>query len=200
MPWPQNSVQHRTPLVLRARTDRSRSVRARGIDRTGPSLANAPTHGPASFFVPEFGPTPNSGTKKERDRTAVLATLTERGGNATLAVVPTVSVRTRRLIGWACVAVGIVSMLLGYAGVSGTSLVAKQLPYVISGGVFGVALIAMGGALVGRRESRHGSDRLAQVEAAMNEVQAVLLTRAQPAQPAQSAQSAQSAQPKRDEP
>jgi len=82
------------------------------------------------------------------------------------------------LIGWACVAVGVVSMLLGYAGVSGTSLVAKQLPYVISGGVFGVALIAVGAALVGRRESRHGSDRLAQVEAAMNEVRAVLLTRA----------------------
>jgi hypothetical protein len=89
-----------------------------------------------------------------------------------------VSVRTRRLIGWVCVGVGIVVMVVGYAGVSGTSLVAKQLPYVISGGVFGVALIAVGAALVGRRESRHGSDRLAQVEAAMNEVRAVLLTRA----------------------
>jgi hypothetical protein len=35
-------------------------------------------------------------------------------------------------------AIGLLSLLLGYIGVSGTPHVAEQLPYMISGGLFGI--------------------------------------------------------------
>jgi hypothetical protein len=94
--------------------------------------------------------------------------------------VPAIQQPVRRLVGWACVVAGVVVLLLGYAGVTGTSLVAKQLPYLISGGLFGVALVVVGSALIGRRSSGKGGDRLDQVERALNEVTAVLITRHRP--------------------
>jgi hypothetical protein len=38
-------------------------------------------------------------------------------------------------------------LLLGYLGISGTSYPAEQLPYLVSGGLVGVLLIAGGGTL-----------------------------------------------------
>lgn len=47
-----------------------------------------------------------------------------------------------RAIGLVAAVVGVVAILIGYIGVSGTPHVAEQIPYVISGGVFG--LFALG--------------------------------------------------------
>jgi hypothetical protein len=38
---------------------------------------------------------------------------------------------------------GLIALLVGYLGVSGTSHVAKQMPYFISCGVFGIFLIVV---------------------------------------------------------
>jgi hypothetical protein len=40
--------------------------------------------------------------------------------------------------------VGVIALIVGWIGVSGTGLAAKQLPYVISGGLGGVVLVALG--------------------------------------------------------
>ena len=40
--------------------------------------------------------------------------------------------------------IGALCLLLGYVGVSGTGHVAAQLPYFISGGLFGIFLLAVG--------------------------------------------------------
>lgn len=40
--------------------------------------------------------------------------------------------------------VGVVALILGWFGVSGTGLAAEQNPYIISGGLVGIALIAIG--------------------------------------------------------
>src|ERR1700724_2730763 len=43
--------------------------------------------------------------------------------------------------------VGVIALLLGYLGISGTPHVAEQLPYIISGGLFGIFLLGVGGML-----------------------------------------------------
>jgi peptidoglycan/LPS O-acetylase OafA/YrhL len=52
-----------------------------------------------------------------------------------------------RFLGIAAVVAGAVVLLLGYLGISGTSYPAEQLPYLVSGGLVGVLLIAGGGTL-----------------------------------------------------
>jgi len=53
------------------------------------------------------------------------------------------------LIGGAVlVVVGIIAVLVGYVGASGTSDVYEQVPYALSGGVLGLGLIIIGCALI----------------------------------------------------
>ena len=44
----------------------------------------------------------------------------------------------------ALVVIGLVALLVGWIGVSGTVLAYRQIPYVISGGIVGLALIVIG--------------------------------------------------------
>jgi hypothetical protein len=48
---------------------------------------------------------------------------------------------------WVCIAAGAVVLLLGWWGISGTTSVGRQLPYIISGGLFGIFLLGVGGLL-----------------------------------------------------
>jgi hypothetical protein len=52
-----------------------------------------------------------------------------------------------RLSAWAAIGVGVIALLIGYFGVSGTPYVAKQLPYFISGGLFGIFMLGIGAML-----------------------------------------------------
>ncbi len=52
-----------------------------------------------------------------------------------------------RSAGAALVASGLVSLLLGWLGMSDTVLTFEQMPYLLSGGLLGVALIIVGAAL-----------------------------------------------------
>lgn len=52
-----------------------------------------------------------------------------------------------RVVGIGAVVAGALVLLLGYLGISGTSYPAEQLPYIISGGLVGVLLVAGGGTL-----------------------------------------------------
>ena len=54
------------------------------------------------------------------------------------------------LVGFGLIAVGLVLVALGWYGASGTALVAEQIPYAVSGGAGGLALIVVGAALVMR--------------------------------------------------
>lgn len=49
-----------------------------------------------------------------------------------------------RVLAVALALVGVVAIVLGWIGVSGTGLAAEQIPYVISGGIVGIALVALG--------------------------------------------------------
>ena len=52
--------------------------------------------------------------------------------------------------GIALVVLGIIAVLAGYWGASGTASVADQMPYMLSGGAIGLALVIIGAVLVGR--------------------------------------------------
>lgn len=49
-----------------------------------------------------------------------------------------------RVLGVGLAVAGVVAIIIGWFGVSGTGLAPAQIPYVISGGIGGIALIALG--------------------------------------------------------
>jgi hypothetical protein len=51
-------------------------------------------------------------------------------------------------VGGAMIAIGAILVVAGYWGASGTAVIAEQIPYAISGGAGGLALIVTGCALV----------------------------------------------------
>ncbi len=52
-----------------------------------------------------------------------------------------------RVGAWGAIALGVVILLIGWLGVSNTVYPAEQLPYIISAGLGGVALIGIGAML-----------------------------------------------------
>ena len=61
--------------------------------------------------------------------------------------------RLERRLFWAGIAlpiIGVIVIWLGWWGASGTKYVYQEIPYVVSGGIFGVALVFIGAALFAR--------------------------------------------------
>jgi hypothetical protein len=84
---------------------------------------------------------------------------------------------TRPVVGWILVGIGAVMIIIGYVGVARQVLVAKQLPYVVSGGILGVAVVTVGVLFIGTEELRRDSGRLDRLELMVAELHRVLLTR-----------------------
>lgn len=53
-----------------------------------------------------------------------------------------------RALAGALAALGVLLLILGWVGASGTGFVSKQIPYMISGGLGGVFLLAASGTLL----------------------------------------------------
>lgn len=66
-------------------------------------------------------------------------------------------------------------MILGWFGVSGTPLVAKQLPYLVSGGLGGLALVFLGGLALGAADIRRAAARLDRLERQVGDLHRLLL-------------------------
>jgi hypothetical protein len=52
-----------------------------------------------------------------------------------------------RVAAWLCIAVGAVALLVGWIGVSGTPFPAEQIPYIVTGGLFGLFMLGVGAML-----------------------------------------------------
>src|SRR2546421_5825231 len=85
---------------------------------------------------------------------------------------------TRPVGGWVLAGLGVIAILVGYLGISRESLVAKQLPYLISGGIGGIALVGAGAALIATEDLRRFRTRLDRLEAMVGDLHSVLLSRA----------------------
>jgi hypothetical protein len=93
----------------------------------------------------------------------------------------------RPYLGWGLVVLGAVAIFLGWYGVSGQAITAKQLPYLISGGATGIALVLIGGVFLATDNLRRHLGRLDGVERKVDELYALLV--AEPAPPATTAES-----------
>ena len=83
----------------------------------------------------------------------------------------------RPYLGYLFIAAGLVALFVGWYGVSGTALVAKQLPYIASAGLIGIVLVAIGNRIFLVNDLRRDSGRLDRLEEMVAELHAVLLSR-----------------------
>jgi hypothetical protein len=71
--------------------------------------------------------------------------------------------------------IGGLVLLFGWVGVSREVLVAKQLPYLVSGGFGGVALVFFGAKLLDTSDFRRHDERLDRLERAIDDLCALLV-------------------------
>lgn len=83
----------------------------------------------------------------------------------------------RTYAGWAFYGFGALLVLVGYLGISGESVVAKQLPYLISGGIGGILLAILGAYFLSIDELRRDGGRLDRMEHQIEELHRALLER-----------------------
>ena len=83
----------------------------------------------------------------------------------------------RPWLGWILIGIGALLMLLGYFGVSREALPAKQIPYLVSGGIGGMFLAVLGSYFLGTQELRRDSGRLDRLEQMVVELHQALLRR-----------------------
>src|SRR3954465_259247 len=86
-------------------------------------------------------------------------------------------VSTRPYLGYVLIGVGILLILFGYLGVSREVYVGRQIPYVVSGGLLGVAAVTLGSRLLLIEDLRRDSGRLDRLERAVVELHQTLLSR-----------------------
>ena len=70
----------------------------------------------------------------------------------------------RPYIGWVLAAAGAVALFVGWFGVSGESLTAKQIPYLVSAGLSGVSLFIMAGVFLATDDIRRQFERIGELE------------------------------------
>lgn len=83
----------------------------------------------------------------------------------------------RPWLGWILLGVGGLLMLAGYLGVSREALPAKQIPYLVSGGIGGMFFAVLGAYFLGTQALRDDSGRLDRLEQMVQELHQVLLRR-----------------------
>lgn len=81
----------------------------------------------------------------------------------------------RPVVGWALAGLGALALFLGWYGVSGQALTAKQLPYLVSGGLTGIALIVLAGVFLATEDVRRQLSRLDRVEQQMAQLYALFV-------------------------
>ena len=88
-----------------------------------------------------------------------------------------VGAAVRPWLGWILIGFGALLMLLGYFGVSREALPAKQIPYLVSGGIGGMFLAVLGSYFLGTQELRKDSGRLDRLEQMVADLHQALLRR-----------------------
>lgn len=71
----------------------------------------------------------------------------------------------RPVLGWVLAALGAIALFAGWYGVSGEALTAKQLPYLVSGGLSGIALVVLAAAFLATEDFRRQTSKFSELEA-----------------------------------
>lgn len=80
-------------------------------------------------------------------------------------------------LGWALYGFGALFVFIGYLGISDESVVAKQLPFLISGGIGGILLAILGAYFLSIEELRRDGGRLDRMEQRIEDLHRALLER-----------------------
>jgi hypothetical protein len=90
---------------------------------------------------------------------------------------------TRPIVGWTLSGLGALFIVIGYFGVANQALVAKQIPYLVSGGIGGMVLVAVGAFLLGTDDVRKQLQRVERLESLVDDLHRTLLEPAGGAEP-----------------
>lgn len=86
-----------------------------------------------------------------------------------------VALVARPRVGWALAVLGLIGLVVAWAGVSDEIFVARQVPYVVSGGLGGIALIVLAGVLLGTHDLYSYAARLDRLEEKVDDIHRVLV-------------------------
>lgn len=81
----------------------------------------------------------------------------------------------RPAIGWVLAGLGALALFLGWYGVSGESLTAKQLPYLVSGGLTGIALVVAASAFLATEDVRRQLSKVDELRQKVDDLYALFV-------------------------
>jgi hypothetical protein len=92
----------------------------------------------------------------------------------------------RPVFGWVLAGIGALALFLGWYGVSGESLTSKQLPYLVSGGLTGIALIVIASVFLATEDVRRQLSQVDELRRKVDDLYALFVEEiaAPPAAPA----------------
>ena len=79
----------------------------------------------------------------------------------------------RPIVGWVLAAAGAAALFVGWWGVSGEALTAKQIPYLVSAGLTGVALFIMAGVFLATDDIRRQFGQIAELQRKVDDLYAL---------------------------
>ena len=81
----------------------------------------------------------------------------------------------RPVVGWVLAALGALALFLGWYGVSGEALTSKQLPYLVSGGLTGIALVVVASAFLATEDIRRQLSRVDDLQRKVDDLYALFV-------------------------
>lgn len=75
-----------------------------------------------------------------------------------------------RAAAWFCVVLGVVFLFIGWEGVSKSAYPAEQLPFILSGGIGGALMVALGATLLISADLRDEWQKLDRIEKKLDQV------------------------------
>jgi hypothetical protein len=75
-----------------------------------------------------------------------------------------------RVAAWVAVGIGVLALILGYRGVSGTKYLVEQVPYIVSGAVVGLFALGLGATLWLSADLRDEWQKLDDVERTLDRI------------------------------
>jgi hypothetical protein len=79
----------------------------------------------------------------------------------------------RPVVGWVLALAGAIALFVGWWGVSGETLTARQLPYLVSAGLVGIALFIMAGVFLATDDIRRQFNRIGDLERKVDDLYAL---------------------------